>query len=657
MDRPVAWREMTGGMRSSPSGVSRLLVQLAVVLAALAGGKIWLVWRVAEIAPTSPRLLAALPQDILVAAVLGGLLAVTALPRWRVLRILGEITVAMVMLANCVLVFIAREVNGLFTADADKPRNWGALVSVLADYGSVSRYVTVLAIASALWLAPALAARFGLRARRWALGLCAVVLPLLLAACMFDAAAVPTHRRDDVFEVGSLRNNPLIHYLGGALGGRGFAGARAESPASFDDISRALAPVAVAAGAHESAAALEELSDRPFNVVLVVLESVGMTAFDFDAPTSDRHPFLSRIRDHAVRFVRYSSPAPHSRTALASIFCSQLRLPVGVDDRRTRAREHCRPLPSLLEKGGVRTGFFQSTFVGDWIDGDFFDGLQFGVSKDASRVVAERSASGRPVATHSGILQEHETVSELLGWIDERCARQEPYFGVYYSWVAHAPYPAAHAGRFEFGETLPPRERHRHLIRILDEQIERIHDAVARDDCGRPTVLLVIGDHGEAFEEHAGNRYHVMHVYEENVRVPLLVIAPGVVARQVDRVASHIDLAPTIVDLTLGHDALATTTAPESPGVPGRPYQGRSLLRPGVPWPAFSVSLQGEGRASIRFAQFKLISSPRASWLFDTDADPGENRDLTVRHPDLARALRSAFGGWVSYQLVYQGRS
>jgi len=96
--------------------------------------------------------------------------------------------------------------------------------------------------------------------------------------------------------------------------------------------------------------------------------------------------------------------------------------------------------------------------------------------------------------------------------------------------------------------------------------------------------------------------------------------------------------------------------APES-GADGRPFQGRSLLRSGRAWPAVSVSLQGEGRASIRFGQFKLVSSPSSSWLFDTDVDPGEHRDLTLEHPELARALRGAFGGWVTHQVRYQGRS
>ena len=51
------------------------------------------------------------------------------------------------------------------------------------------------------------------------------------------------------------------------------------------------------------------------------------------------------------------------------------------------------------------------------------------------------------------------------------------------------------------------------------------------------------------------------------------------------------------------------------------------------------------------------IARGEGPWLFDTDADPAEHRDLTARHPDLVRALQSAFGGWVAYQMAYEGRS
>jgi arylsulfatase A-like enzyme len=643
--------------RSLSSALPRIAAQMIVVLGVLVAAKAWLVWAVADVAPTSPRMLVALRQDLLVAVVLGAILLAGALARSRAVRIGSEVVVAFAVLANCVLIMIAREVYGLITADVDAPHTSEALRGVLDEYGSPSRYVALLVIAAAFWIFPALVAGPARRARGAVLAAFAAGGPLLLVASVLGTATASAKWADDVFEVGSFRNSPLVHYVGGVFGHYGFATMERGPAAGLDDIARTLTPLASAAGGREAGGVLEELDGQRFNVILVVLESVGMTAFDFDDPASERHPFFSRIADRSTLFQRYSSPAPNSAAALGAINCSQFQLPIGLYDGRTKASEDCRPVAHLLEKGGVRTAFFQSTFVGDWIDQPFFDRLQFGITKDGSRVIAERRASGKPVDSRNGILQEHETVSELLGWIDERCKRREPFFGVYYSWAAHAPYPLEHAGRFASKGTLSPHDRHARLVRLLDEQVERIHDAVAGEACGRPTVLLVTGDHGEAFEEHPGNRYHVMHVYEENVHVPLLVIAPGLTGRRIDRVASHADLAPTILDLMLGPESLRLAEAPRSPDLPGRPYQGHSLLRPAAPRPVFSSSMQGEGRASIRFGSFKLIATPHRFWLFDTDADPAERKDLTASHPELARALRSAFGGWVTYQLAYQGRS
>ena len=42
------------------------------------------------------------------------------------------------------------------------------------------------------------------------------------------------------------------------------------------------------------------------------------------------------------------------------------------------------------------------------------------------------------------------------------------------------------------------------------------------------TVVAVLGDHGQAFGQHDGNIGHTLFIYEENVRVPLLVSIPGV---------------------------------------------------------------------------------------------------------------------------------
>ena len=70
------------------------------------------------------------------------------------------------------------------------------------------------------------------------------------------------------------------------------------------------------------------------------------------------------------------------------------------------------------------------------------------------------------------------------------------------------------------------------LLRGLREQ--RIDD---------DTLVIVFGDHGEAFGEHEGNFAHTLFIHEENVRVPYVIAAPGAIAEpiRVGRVASVIE--------------------------------------------------------------------------------------------------------------------
>src|SRR5260221_8260550 len=72
---------------------------------------------------------------------------------------------------------------------------------------------------------------------------------------------------------------------------------------------------------------------------------------------------------------------------------------------------------------------------------------------------------------------------------------------------------------------------------------------------------MVTADHGEEFGDHGG-RYHGTSVYEEQVRVPLVVWAPGLVpARRVRDVVESVDLLPTV---------LAALAIPGSPRIRGR---------------------------------------------------------------------------------------
>jgi arylsulfatase A-like enzyme/HEAT repeat protein len=63
---------------------------------------------------------------------------------------------------------------------------------------------------------------------------------------------------------------------------------------------------------------------------------------------------------------------------------------------------------------------------------------------------------------------------------------------------------------------------------------------------GKSAVVVVSADHGEEFGEHGG-RYHGTTVYEEQVRVPLILRAAGVAPRVVKEPVQTIDILPTLL--------------------------------------------------------------------------------------------------------------
>src|SRR5260370_28554929 len=106
----------------------------------------------------------------------------------------------------------------------------------------------------------------------------------------------------------------------------------------------------------------------------------------------------------------------------------------------------------------------------------------------------------------------------------------------------HEPYVSDRAHVFTGGPS-PDMDAYDGEIATADEGVGRIVRLMGERRPG--AVVLVTADHGEEFGEHGG-RYHGTTVYEEQVRVPLVVVAPGV--RRGDRietVVQTIDLLPT----------------------------------------------------------------------------------------------------------------
>ena len=157
-------------------------------------------------------------------------------------------------------------------------------------------------------------------------------------------------------------------------------------------------------------------------------------------------------------------------------------------------------------------------------------------------------------------------------------------------------------------------------------------------------VTIVAGDHGEEFQDH-GRMSHGQSLYEEVLRVPLIVHAPGLVAPGVRHgTASLLDVVPTALDL-LG----VALEGPALDGVDLAPFltRGRRYDDPDRLFLAHLDTAENAGLA-VSLGRHKLIlSRPYRKQLFELGTSRGE-KDNTIESQgalaaDLARRLAQAY--------------
>ncbi len=178
-------------------------------------------------------------------------------------------------------------------------------------------------------------------------------------------------------------------------------------------------------------------------------------------------------------------------------------------------------------------------------------------------------------------------------------------------------------------------------VAYLDHVVGEILAAVARDS--RPTLILFTADHGESFAEH-GQMEHAHSLYEAELRVPLILAGPGVPA------GKELGFHPALVDG--GYTLLALA------GAPTRAAAGRNLLSTTAPKAPETILSFMHDACAIRRGRWKAVFRlhypvpPRPGnyrlelqALYDLDADPGEDHDLSTSAPrpaaDLEKALRA----------------
>ncbi len=318
-------------------------------------------------------------------------------------------------------------------------------------------------------------------------------------------------------------------------------------------------------------------------------------------------PELDALAREGVVFRRAYSPAPHTSYALASLLTAKFMKPVL--ELPGAERDHP-TLPDLLRRYSYRTAAFYPPAI------FFVDGASFDVLKQRSfgfEYIKEMFAPGKErVAQLDAYLGEVEAGHPLFVWV-HLFEPHEPY----------DPEPELRSGD-------SPKERYIAEVRASDRDIGAL---VRSFRTARPNATVIVtADHGEEFGEHGGS-YHGTTLYEEQVRVPFIWSSPGSVQPAV------VDAPVELVDI--GSTLLSAAGVPREARMRGDDL-GPLLAGQLEAAPKYAFS-SVERRHMVTDGRFKLIcaSEERHCQLYDLEADPTEQRNLSSAHEDVVARLRA----------------
>ncbi len=363
------------------------------------------------------------------------------------------------------------------------------------------------------------------------------------------------------------------------------------------------------------------------NIVVVILESTASEyIFDTQKYANGKMPmpYLYSLAAKSLHFTQHFASNNSSPRSIFSIFSGLYESP----ETRFFSMERHLKIPHIIDFAGRHYEHFLVTpadlnwyFPKSWFQNRGFKRLY---DYNALKQVPEYKAG--PTA----VRDEFKTVEHFLELVKNT---SRPFVGVYYTFVGHWPYPDL-APEHKIIKADSSRSRYINNLYAQDQVIQQIVTGFEQSGRAENTIFVFVGDHGEAFYQHPGNRVHSGESYNENIASPLIIYAPRLVKPgRVDYPTVHADILPTLLD------AMGAAFDP-------RQFQGESALR-GVPARNFVFTYGNENTltaVSKDLVKVSLMRTQKNCRSFDLRRDPAEmqNRGCATGN-DQYRALEAFY--------------
>jgi arylsulfatase A-like enzyme len=185
------------------------------------------------------------------------------------------------------------------------------------------------------------------------------------------------------------------------------------------------------------------------------------------------------------------------------------------------------------------------------------------------------------------------------------------------------------------------RDRYDGEMTFVDMQLRGLVTWIQQQPWGSRTAIVVTADHGESFGEH-GHFRHGFELWQHLVRVPWFFVLPGARPRRIEVPRSHIDLAPTILELM----GVAREAEFTGQSLVSELYGGDAPARD--VWVDLARTSDNDRRRALIHGRYKIIAygDDTRFEVYDIESDPGETTNLRASnravYDDMVARYRAA---------------
>jgi arylsulfatase A-like enzyme len=361
------------------------------------------------------------------------------------------------------------------------------------------------------------------------------------------------------------------------------------------------------------------------NILIVTIDAfrgdrLGVAGYKRDGKSLT--PTIDALAARGAYFRHVWSQAPNTPRSFPSILTS--RPPSGIAWDKPGVN-----YPNLL---ATNETFFEGLASVGLDPIGIFSHFYFTSDRGISKAFTEWSNDGAgTIAESNKDVASPRIVPRVIARLGEAARHKERFvlwthlFEPHSSYMPHKEFPTSLSG-------LPGlEEKYDYEIAFADLWLGKLLAAVKELGLADDTAVVIMADHGEAWGEHKSSYsaerslFHGTDLYDEQMRVPLVIAVPGQKARVIDDPVALVDVGPTLLDMVGAVTPASMRGQSLLPLVEGKPRPPEPIfseLLPATAWPHHAVMMVD--------GTHKLIHrvSERRWELYDLASDPKEQHNL-----------------------------